>query len=150
VSSSESTDSNRIQARRTKLPSIDSAVERDAGIWRETVPGRLGSCAALTDPVGIERIAKVSLIETSTRRTSPPQILEPVRRQLGIAHRVLDVAMPKIRLRGAGIVAGISKGEAAGVAQHVRVRLEVEAGFRAGSARPSWQSQPSRKASPAR
>jgi hypothetical protein len=37
---------------------------------------------------------------------------------------VLNVPVPKIRLQGAGVMASIGKGEAAGVAQHVRVGLE--------------------------
>jgi hypothetical protein len=63
----------------------------------------------------------------------PPEILEPVRRQFSVAHGVLNVAMAKIRLQGAGVMAGIGEGEAAGVAQHVRVRLEIQTGFRTGS-----------------
>jgi hypothetical protein len=55
----------------------------------------------------------------------PPEILEPVRRQLSITHRVLNVLVPEIRLQGAGVMAGIGEGETAGVAQHVGVRLEI-------------------------
>jgi hypothetical protein len=36
--------------------------------------------------------------------------------------------MAKVRLQGAGVMAGIGKGEAACMAQHVRVRLEREPG----------------------
>jgi hypothetical protein len=41
--------------------------------------------------------------------------------------------MSEPRLDGAGIVPLVGEGVAAGVAQHVRMRLEVEAGFRAGT-----------------
>jgi hypothetical protein len=58
----------------------------------------------------------------------PPEILEPVRRQFSIAERVLDIAVVKIRMQGARVMAGIGEGEAAGMAQHVRVRLEREPG----------------------
>jgi hypothetical protein len=45
---------------------------------------------------------------------------------------VLNVAVPRVRLQGAGIVTGIGEPEAAGVAKHVGVRLEIEAGFGTG------------------
>jgi hypothetical protein len=44
-----------------------------------------------------------------------PEILEPVPRQLGVPDRVCNVAMTKIRLQGAGVMAGVREGEAAGV-----------------------------------
>ena len=50
-------------------------------------------------------------------RASPPKVLEPVRRQLTVAHRVLEIAMTKVRLQGPRVVAGIGKGEAAGAAR---------------------------------
>jgi hypothetical protein len=45
----------------------------------------------------------------------PPKVLEPGRRKLGVAHRVLDVAMAEVGLQRAGIVAGVGEGETAGV-----------------------------------
>jgi hypothetical protein len=63
----------------------------------------------------------------------PPEILESVRCQFGVSDRVLDVAMPKIRLQGPCVMAGIGKGEAARVAQHVRVTLERKLGRHAGT-----------------
>ena len=55
-----------------------------------------------------------------------PEILEPRRRQLGVAHRVLDVLVPKVGLKRTRIVPLGGKREATGMAQHVRVRLETE------------------------
>src|SRR5262245_49985416 len=52
---------------------------------------------------------------------SAPEVLEPKRRQLGVAHRVLDVLVPEICLQRAGIVAGISQRIASRVAEHVRM-----------------------------
>jgi hypothetical protein len=60
----------------------------------------------------------------------PPEILEPVRRQLCVPNGVLNIAISEVRLQGAGVMAGVCEGET-GMAQHVRVRLEIEAGFRA-------------------
>src|SRR5437764_13944478 len=57
-------------------------------------------------------------------RRLPPEVLEPVRRQLGIAHRVLDVLVAEPRLQRAGVVAGIGQGVAAAVPQHMRVDRE--------------------------
>ena len=53
-----------------------------------------------------------------------PEILEPRRRKLGVAHRVLDVAVAEIGLQGARIVSLVRQRVAAGVPEHVRVGLE--------------------------
>jgi hypothetical protein len=44
----------------------------------------------------------------------PPEILEPIRRLLGVAHRMLDILVAEIGLQGPGIVALARQGEAAG------------------------------------
>src|SRR5262249_4883874 len=49
-----------------------------------------------------------------------PEVFEPVRRQLGVAHRVLDVLVPEPSLQRPRVVTGIGQGIAAGVPQHVR------------------------------
>jgi hypothetical protein len=49
---------------------------------------------------------------TNTSRLSP-EILEPMRRKLGVAHRVLDVFVAEPCLQRPGVVAGIGKGVAA-------------------------------------
>src|SRR5215831_6026847 len=57
-----------------------------------------------------------------------PEVLEPIRRQLGIAHGVLNVLVPEPGLQRPRVVAGIGQGVAAGVAQHVREDGEGHAG----------------------
>jgi hypothetical protein len=47
------------------------------------------------------------------------KFLEPLRRQGGVARRILDVAMPEIRLDRPRIVAVICELVAAGMAEHV-------------------------------
>jgi hypothetical protein len=64
-----------------------------------------------------------NLVALSARRSSPEGD--------GVPNRVLIVAMSEVRLQGAGVVAGIGEGEAAGMTQHVRLRLEIESGFHA-------------------
>jgi hypothetical protein len=65
------------------------------------------------------------------RRSIAPEILETSRRQLGVAHRVLDVLVSQIGLKRARIDAVIGELEAAGVPQHVRVHWETESGCNA-------------------
>jgi hypothetical protein len=55
-----------------------------------------------------------SLCRSQARRLSP-KVLKAIRRQLGVAHRMLDIAVPEICLQGAGVVALIGEGEATGV-----------------------------------
>src|SRR5690349_11215365 len=60
-----------------------------------------------------------------------PEILEPLRGQLGVARRVLDVAMAEPLLNGSRVVPIVGELKAAGVAQHVRMDREGELGRRA-------------------
>jgi len=62
-----------------------------------------------------------------------PEILEARRRQLGIAHRVLDVLVAEVGLQGARVVALIGQSEAAGMTQHVRMRFERQPGGSTGA-----------------
>jgi hypothetical protein len=57
-----------------------------------------------------------------------PEVIEALGGELGVAGGVLDVAVPEPPLDGAGVVAGVGEGEAAGVPQHVRVDREGELG----------------------
>jgi hypothetical protein len=45
-----------------------------------------------------------------------PEILEPGRRQLGVAHSMLDVLVPEVGLQRAGVVTIVRELEPAGVA----------------------------------
>ena len=51
----------------------------------------------------------------------PPEVLEPSRRQLGVSHRVLDVAVAEVSLQRSRIVALVGQRKTTGVAQHVRM-----------------------------
>src|SRR4051812_19385258 len=57
-----------------------------------------------------------------------PEILEPLRGQLGVPRRVLDVAMAEPLLNGSRVVSIVSQLKTTGVAQHVRVDREGELG----------------------
>ena len=48
-----------------------------------------------------------------------PEILEPARRQLSIAHGVLDIPVPEVGLERPRVVALVGQRKATGVAQHV-------------------------------
>ena len=53
-----------------------------------------------------------------------PETLEPVHRELRVAHRILDILVPHVELDGSRIVAVVGKLVAAGMPQHVRVDAE--------------------------
>ena len=68
--------------------------------------------------------------------------------KLGVAHRMLDILVPEIRLQRPGIVAFVGEGEPAGVPQHVRVRREAEPGGLAGALyKPGEAARGERRAS---
>ena len=56
------------------------------------------------------------------------EFLESLRRQGGIPRRILDIAMAEIRLDRARIVTIVGELVAAGVPQHVGVRLDAQVG----------------------
>jgi hypothetical protein len=58
-------------------------------------------------------------------RLSPPEIPETCRRQLGVAHCVLNVAVPKVGLQGASVVSLVRQRVATGMPEHVRMRFET-------------------------
>jgi transposase len=66
----------------------------------------------------LERIASLYAVEKEIRGRGA---LEPLRRQCGIACRVLDVAMPEIGLDRARVVAVVGELVTAGMAEHVGV-----------------------------
>jgi hypothetical protein len=54
-------------------------------------------------------------------RQSAPEVLEAIRRQLRVAHRVLDILVPEVGLQRSRVVALIGQRKAAGVAQLRRI-----------------------------
>src|SRR4030095_6193354 len=64
---------------------------------------------------------------------SSPEVLEPLGRQLGVSHSVLDVPVAKVGLQGARIVSLVGKRKAAGVPQHVGVSLEAQSSLHASA-----------------
>ena len=85
------------------------------------------------------RVGKVGLIPSEGavprcflyfRRSIPPEVLEPVRRQRRVDRGAGDRPMPEPSLGCPCVVALVGEGVAAGVAQHVRMRLEIEAARR--------------------
>jgi hypothetical protein len=79
-------------------------------------------------PSGLQASEIGSQIQRAAASRGVPKILEPRRRQLGVAHRVLVVAVAQVRLKRARIVAPISKRVPASVPEHVRVALERHLG----------------------
>jgi len=65
---------------------------------------------------------------TTSPRTSAPHVLETNRTQFGIAGGVLDGPVPEPILNQPGVMAGVGQRVATGMAQHVGVDLEGEAG----------------------
>src|SRR6516225_6280384 len=57
-----------------------------------------------------------------------PEVSEPIRGQLGIAHRVLNIPMPKPSLERPRVVAIVRELVAASVAQHVRMDRKGHSG----------------------
>jgi hypothetical protein len=50
-----------------------------------------------------------------------PEILEPIRRHLGVSNRVHDIFVAHVMLKGSGIMPVVSELVASGASEHVRV-----------------------------
>src|SRR5256885_12592312 len=68
----------------------------------------------------IRRPPRSTLFPYTTLFRSLPKVFQPVRCQLGVTHRVLDVLVAEPRLQCPGVMAGIGQRVAAAVPQHVR------------------------------
>jgi len=93
--------------------SIEKAIGPEEGRQGRNTPGggRTSGSAAYWAQFGVEL-------------RSAPEILEAIRRKLGVAHRVLDILVAEPRLQRPGVMAGIGQRVAAAVPQHVRVDWE--------------------------
>src|SRR5262245_55770979 len=69
-------------------------------------------------------IGRSEWLRPRARSSLVPKVFEPVGRQLGIAHGVLDVLVAEIVLQGSGVVPVVGKLIAARMPQHVRVQGE--------------------------
>jgi len=54
----------------------------------------------------------------TTGSSVPPEILEPVRRKLGVAHRMLNILVAEPGLQRPGVVPCVGQGIATGMPQH--------------------------------
>src|SRR5262249_10937265 len=76
--------------------------------------------------VGPPRAGAVSAARRDRRLS--PEVLKSIRRKFGVAHGVLDVAMPEPGLQRPRVVAGVSQSIATCVPEHVRMDREGHAG----------------------
>ena len=77
--------------------------------------------------IGVGEMVFRSVEVQSTAERLAPEVLKPRRRQLGIAHRMLDGAVTEPVLNGTGIVTFVRQRVAATVAQHMSMNGEREA-----------------------
>jgi hypothetical protein len=61
--------------------------------------------------------------------TSPPQVLEPAWRQLGVTHSRRNAAMTKIGLQRSGICPFVCQGKPRRMPEHMRMDLERQLGL---------------------
>jgi hypothetical protein len=101
-----------------------------------------GICAAAEKGISARPVGSSELDDTTVVVTSrcshefelplpnsiSKKFLEPMRCQGGIARRILNVAMPEIRLDSTRVVAIVGELVAARVAEHVGVRLDAQIG----------------------
>jgi hypothetical protein len=71
---------------------------------RAAIAGKIHFIIALLK-IGVDQVSAVTL---------SPEILEPMRRQLRVAHSVLDIPMVRISLQGPCVMPLIGQGEPAG------------------------------------
>src|ERR1035437_1948986 len=70
-------------------------------------------------------------VHQARQRSLPPEVFEAIRRQLCVAHGVLNVPVTEIGLQRPRIVPPVSQSEAAGVSEHMGVSFEAQLSGRA-------------------
>jgi hypothetical protein len=100
-------------------------------------PRSLSLCTA-----AIEQFRQLGEIEyhlPPLPNSPPPEIPKPIRSQLRVAHRVLNVAVPEPSLQRPGIVPLVGKLVATAMAQHVRMDREWHASPVAETLDQAWK-----------
>jgi hypothetical protein len=75
-------------------------------------------CRTSHTPVG-------TCLNFAETQLATPEILEPIRRQRGVARGVLDIAVPQVGLQRSGVVAVIRELVPTAMAEHVGVSLDA-------------------------
>lgn len=87
-----------------------------APLWRLSRPSDR-PCLSLTT------LARLTQTQAGVDLVAP-EPFEPIRRKLGVAHRMHDVSVPEIVLDGPGVVTVVREFVAARMSEHVRVHGE--------------------------
>ena len=77
--------------------------------------------AILYDGIGRHRAAGIEFL-AQARDLVAPKVLEPRRRHFGVAHGVLDIAVPEVRLKRPRIVPPVGQGQRVLPAWHCDAR----------------------------
>jgi hypothetical protein len=68
--------------------------------------------------------SRISAVPDAELRS--PKVLEPCRRQFGVANRMLNVAVSEVSLQRPRVVTSVRERVAAGVLEHMRVSFEAK------------------------
>src|SRR6516164_3215005 len=104
---------------RTKAPAIPTLIRTGAAgppVRCQTRPSALcgsGRPGTGRNTKGLPGTATKA--ESTAKTTLPPEISEPIRRQLGVANRVLDVLVAQVGLQSPGIMARVGQRKATSV-----------------------------------
>jgi hypothetical protein len=130
---------------REYMTQTDDIVVDTLDVWQEWLPefdaetinakykcvsGESMTPAEITAWEKIRELASISAF-TKRRASVAPKILEPHRRQFGIAHCMLDVSVAEVSLQCPGVVPPVCKCVTAGVSEHMRMGLQAKLGLSA-------------------
>src|SRR4029453_12254601 len=114
------------RAAKTRASSKRCGQPRDARRFAISASARAHPAGRCKEPRSSPTLAALGGAPSNCASLVRPEPLEPIRSQVGAAHRVLDVPMPEVVLNRPGVVALVGELEAAGVAEHVRVDRKAE------------------------
>ena len=117
---------DRLPRPRRSITSAAAARGQVRQLPQDRLQLRVPSCCGV-------RLTSAVSCRPARRIRSSPEVLEPARRQLGVSHRVLDVAVAEVSLQRSRIVALVGQRKATGVAQHVRMSRKAELGLDASA-----------------
>ena len=121
-------------------PRARHETRRPRGAGRFSGQSSAPSPRAVEFPDVILRSGRIGLFSRTSPLSAPPKALEAIGRQLGIAHRVLNVLVAEPGLQRPRVVAGIGQRIAAAMAQHVRMDRKRHLGASAVRPNSAWKA----------
>src|SRR6266851_354503 len=120
----------RLMPRRKRSPSLACfKIPRSSDSLTRTKPLEMKSVSARSAFFHVGQVYRAGFL----RYRLAPKVFKPVQRQSRIAHRMLDIPVTQVGLKGPGIMSPVCQRKSTGMAQHMGMRGEAKLGSYTGT-----------------